>query len=797
MSQTYNKREFSRSITQRYHQLITRFCAIQTGDGMKQTSIFDYPGKRERFTEYVDLTEEENPFLEELKVKREKLLLLLLPPLLLPPVQQTPQLPPPELAPYVPQVAPKEPSPKEPSPKEVTLKEETPKEVFQELGDQEVNSSLLRFYDSDSDHDSDQDYNYVSENDIDLNYQSDDESEYCFKMLGDISRHKLLSIDHLNPIELCIETSWCPICHVSLGDVMEEYQNLHINQCLEHRNSIVPPKPKLSKAPSLIKQPLYRNKDSATPSPVKTLKAPKSLPVSNRKNGIPDLKIMTFPMNPSMGYSISMDAFNFAPHDDILMYFLSHFHLDHYGGISKKWCYERVFDCVDDFDDLSKYKPLIYCTEVTGRLLTLKYGIHPKFIQTLDLEKKYLIQNYDLMGSEVVEVDSMDKKGLYVTLMTANHCPGSAIFLFESVGDDVPVTRYLHCGDFRVNKAMLTHPCLKPFLRPYTTQSLDRVYLDTTYLTFHYDFPKQENVCEQAARMFYDLLNDKNDLLSTWFGVVKQSRITDFVSNKLFKKKKKFLILVGTYVIGKERLAITILETLSNCPIYILNIKSRDNQFDVVKTFGNDYLDQYVTENEIGNDTCECVIHLVPMGIVYKIEDLSNYFYHNKYFDHFERCIGLRPTGWSYTEDYLTNEELSALEYSSSLNDPLSTNQFLNKLCDICLSDPPFTYEQDMLPQNKKTTRTTRNPERDVLRIYSLPYSEHSSYRELSYFCLFLKIKEIIPTVNTESASSVEKMNKHIGFWRKAVAIKKSRVKDLAIDQMVADKLRSLTLERF
>lgn len=676
-----------------------------------------------------------------------------------------------------------------------------------------TDSDLLRFYDSDPDVDDniDQDieYNYVSEHDIDLNYRSDDESDYGFKILDLPSQpvsskgRKDISIDDLPHIELHdTSRTTCPVCRVFLGQLVEEFQKMHISQCVELQNSLdsgPAKKPRLSKPPSLPKQPLYRNKNSSTPSPTKTIKPPKSLTLNSRRNPIPDLKTLTFPINPGMLYSISMDAFNYAPLDIIDLYFLSHFHQDHYGGISKKWCYERLFECVDDFEDLSKYKPLIYCTDVTAKLLVLKFGIDPRFIQTLEINKKYMVRSYDaLLDTMAQEVSHMNKKGLYVTLMSANHCPGSAIFLFESVGDDVPVTRYLHCGDFRVNKPMLQHEVLKPFLRPKATQTLDKVYLDTTYLTFHYDFPKQEKVCDETAQMFHELCKDdgENELLSSWFGLTKQSRITDFISNTLYKKKKKFLILVGTYVIGKERLAISILEKLNNCPIYILNIKSRDNQFDVVKTFGNDYLDKYVTENEIGNDTCECVIHLVPMGIIYKIEDLSHYFYDNKYFDYFERCVGLRPTGWSYTDTYLTSKDLSDLEHNSHVDDPLTANQFLNKLCDICLEDPPFSFIENLLPQNKKT-RTTRNPERDVLRIYSLPYSEHSSYRELSFFCLFLKIREVIPTVNTELPASLEKMNRHISFWRKAVLLKKSKVKDLAIDPMVSDKLRSLTLGKF
>ena len=44
------------------------------------------------------------------------------------------------------------------------------------------------------------------------------------------------------------------------------------------------------------------------------------------------------------------------------------------------------------------------------------------------------------------------------------------------------------------------------------------------------------------------------------------------------------------------------------------------------------------------------MIHLVPMTLVSNNEELSKYFNHNKYYQFFERCIGLCPTGWSYSK---------------------------------------------------------------------------------------------------------------------------------------------------
>lgn len=460
--------------------------------------------------------------------------------------------------------------------------------------------------------------------------------------------------------------------------------------------------------------------------------APTELLPSSRKTPIPPLKIVSFNTGATNGddplYQVSVDAFCYKPHETISQYFLSHFHSDHYGGITKRWCSERTLD-----------SKIIFCLPITSRLLTLRFGVDPQFIRELEQNSRQLVCSYS---------EEHEGPGLYVTPIDANHCPGAVIFLFESISITGEVSYILHCGDFRINKSMVNHPALRPFQLG-RAKTLDKVYLDTTYMSPKYNFPKQELVCDAVADMFEKLLAD-DKLMSTWLGSSRQSRITDFLTPGA-KKKKKFLILVGTYLIGKERLAISILKRL-RCPIYISNINSRGDKGDIIKAFDDLYLNHVITDDDLGGLDAEVVVHLVPMKIVGTPGELANYFNHNQYFRHFERCVGLRPTGWTFdfTESADTEDDIPVVDDVSLLS-----------TLTVLRSQPEYSY-LDILKKGKP--KSHRNMDK-ALSLYLLPYSEHLSFRELSFFVVFLNITQVIPTVNTELAHSVKLMLDIIEKW--------------------------------
>ncbi|XP_047317657.1 DNA ligase 6 [Impatiens glandulifera] len=141
--------------------------------------------------------------------------------------------------------------------------------------------------------------------------------------------------------------------------------------------------------------------------------------------------------------------------DFSVSYFLSHFHSDHYAGLSSGWS-----------------KGIIFCSRITARLLVEILNISPLFIVSLEL-------------SESVSIDGCD-----VTIIDANHCPGAVQFLFKISSCGGKSETYIHTGDFRFCDSMKYEPALGKFI------GTDAVFLDTTYCNPKFVFPSQEESIE-------------------------------------------------------------------------------------------------------------------------------------------------------------------------------------------------------------------------------------------------------------------------------------------------------------
>lgn len=264
-----------------------------------------------------------------------------------------------------------------------------------------------------------------------------------------------------------------------------------------------------------------------------------------------------------------VDAFGYGTIPGCTAYFLSHFHSDHYMGLRKNFAHN------------------IYCSKVTANLVLLKIRVSPAFVHDLPLNMPQVVD------------------GVEVTLLDANHCPGSVMFLFKLRNGQV----FLHTGDFRADPSMEEWPDLQSIC-------ISRLFLDTTYCDPTYDFPAQRDVVKFTV-----------------------DKTLDFVS-----RHSNVLVVVGTYSIGKERIFLAIAEAL-NCKIFVTSDKKL-----LLGCLEDERLNERMTSKAV-----EARLHVLRMNQL-NLSDLSEYI--EKLWPSFEHLLAFEPTGWTHTRKALSLDNL-------------------------------------------------------------------------------------------------------------------------------------------
>ncbi|KAG8949964.1 hypothetical protein FRC04_008043 [Tulasnella sp. 424] len=587
-------------------------------------------------------------------------------------------------------------------------------------------------------------------------------------------------------------SSTCPVCNIRVDGWSSDDLSEHVNSCLDS-----PPISKQSLTPRQDISSCVPPQSSSKPTPSNSSsRGPNafSLLMSSRKENeawklaevdlakpdsvvgkarrsegrrkAPFYKVL-------QGMPIAVDAFRYGKIPGVTAYFLTHAHSDHYTNLSSKW----------------KNGP-IYCSRTTANLIKLMLQVDPKWVCALDFDKPFVIP---------------DTGGVEVTVLEANHCPGSSLFLFKgkqtvNAGDSgfnspyvgsSKVFRYLHCGDFRASPRHVLHPAIKGY-------KLDIVYLDTTYLNAKYCFPPQKQVIEACAELARTLVSkgDSTSLaglaqpsVGKWLTKVEDdmdvkpepvddpSRKLDEEVGALVKEEefteapmeeetfdpgfpttedeekpdlnliedegkplaasasaesKRILVVVGTYSIGKERIVKAVAKALES-KVYC---DTRKRAILLCQ-------DDPDLHGMLTNDPMEAQVHLVPLQTI-NLEKIEPYF--TKFRGSFGSVIGFRPTGWTYSA-------------------PAGTDLFPSVGQVISRPQKTFTSSSLNLMRNSNAK----------YRLYGVPYSEHSSFHELTCFALSVDVVKIIATVNVGSAKSRGMMNKWFEKWE---AERKKRAKE-------------------
>jgi DNA cross-link repair 1A protein len=188
----------------------------------------------------------------------------------------------------------------------------------------------------------------------------------------------------------------------------------------------------------------------------------------------------------------------------------------------------------------------------------------------------------------------------------------------------------------------------------------------------------------------------------------------------------RLLVVVGTYSIGKERICLGIARALK-CKIYAPASKHR--------VCG--CLDDHELSELLTIDPLEGQVHMQALMEI-RAETLSDYL--TSFKPHFSRVVGFRPTGWNYRPPagrMTDNPAVSAVLHSDTWK-------------------PHFSVKS-LVPQRGSNKESS---------CFGVPYSEHSSFRELTMFCCALRISRVIPTVNIGSPKSRERMKLWIERWQ-------------------------------
>lgn len=346
----------------------------------------------------------------------------------------------------------------------------------------------------------------------------------------------------------------------------------------------------------------------------------------------------------------------------------------------------------------------LYCLQITAALVMYKFKLERERITILDIGKKYYL-----------------KSNFRCTALDANHCPGAAIFLFEQLNDTHDVIRsVLHTGDFRASEEMENQ------IREITNnRALDCVYLDTTYLNPYYNFPLQESVLKTTAD-FVSSINENG--LKSHFGDSQKSILAFTKTHSDHSYKYRYLYLIGRYNVGKERLALAIANRLGT-KIFI----SKDNgRYKILNQYLEWFPDEIITCNPE-----ESSVHLVSFDILSSEQRIETY--KNMFPQLYSDVIGFLPTGWSYSNS------------SRYISSKIIMDRFKE-------SNKRYNYVKSILEngevdQLKLESFNAKYKPNKRYQVFKIPYSEHSSFKDLCRFGINLEILTIKSTVNIKDAA--------------------------------------------
>ncbi|KAJ2497979.1 hypothetical protein GGH96_004695 [Coemansia sp. RSA 1972] len=416
--------------------------------------------------------------------------------------------------------------------------------------------------------------------------------------------------------------------------------------------------------------------------------------------------------------TFTVDAFKYGALEFCTAYFLTHFHSDHYGGLTRS------------------FSGHIYCSRITANCVVQKLGVSPHLVHALPMNTRCNVH------------------GVYVTFIDANHCPGAVVIVFE-VPHENGVVRIVHTGDFRASRehveqilrivAIDTQKEVLPTdvsaqATPSVLPVIDYVYLDTTYLQPSYVFPPQTDVVRAVAEFCSKVNTDPSFLPNFGQHSKPNTRISPITRwfpsrNPQTVRKRRVLFVVGSYTIGKERLFIEIAQHLG-ARIYVSPVKRR-----MLECLGSSQLVQMLASD------MSAQVHVVEMSKV-NMRGMAEHLARAQKYG-FSSVVAFSPTGWTHSGMHYgaRPEPRGPDPLDPGLTDPSESHEDFERTAQLLAQAACMHGDSTFTIDNLKARGSS-----STVTIFPVPYSEHSSFAELARFVCSLKATRIIPTVFSSAA---------------------------------------------
>ena len=477
-----------------------------------------------------------------------------------------------------------------------------------------------------------------------------------------------------------------------------------------------------------------------------------------------------------------VDGFKYAgPHCS--QYFLTHYHADHYGGLTDAFSFGSI-----------------HCSPITARLLP-NLGVARAHIVAHDYDAPFVLD------------------GVQVTLTEANHCPGAVLILFQplapaplpspspskrlkadpSLPSSPPLapllsgpSTLLHTGDFRWSDSMRSHPTLCSF-RP------DTVYLDTTYSSPSFCFPLQADSIAHLLRCVLPHLATPSTLFALSTYVIGKEKIFRAIARALrvllYVPPRKYRILqsIGErmdsfttepratrfHIVGWSALGET-------WPYFKPNFRNADVYLNQLNDGRLSEADDEADHVDAGDAIDVPMSSPPPLPLPVDEEDTEEFPFvtdeHRRMArvtaERYNAVVGFVPTGWVHSKTAAFPPSVrrkvdgghfggGARRRSAKVKQAEEEAKTIRKLTTTHIavggSDDSSDEQTDDGPAADLQTNTAPTATADSALptssagalaphvLYLVPYSEHSSFAELQACVRFFRPRVIVPTVFSDA----------------------------------------------